>query len=242
MITTRDGTSGSSRRRCATTSPPIECPMSIGRSRRSARTRLCRSRMKWPNAVVRASSRCRRGRAGRSRSTWKRSSEAAREVVEGVRVVAQPVHDHQRRRGGIAPVAEVDAQRTAPEEALGRTQASDAKTSSVRSRAHSQCGGKAGEPSLRPDGHGAPDYRLPRPGRRRSFPRSGSASPRRTGIAELRRTTRDEPDYDKLMRGRLAILERERLGHRRHPEGDRRHATARRRARVPRLAAEPARR
>jgi phosphoserine / homoserine phosphotransferase len=30
----------------------------------------------------------------------------------------------------------------------------------------------------------------------------------RTGIAELRRTTRDEPDYDKLMRGRLAILDR----------------------------------
>ena len=29
----------------------------------------------------------------------------------------------------------------------------------------------------------------------------------RTGIAELRRTTRDEPDYDKLMRRRLAILE-----------------------------------
>ena len=29
----------------------------------------------------------------------------------------------------------------------------------------------------------------------------------RTGIAELRRTTRDEPDYDKLMRGRLAILD-----------------------------------
>ncbi len=35
---------------------------------------------------------------------------------------------------------------------------------------------------------------------------------RRTGIAELARTTRDEPDYDKLMRGRLAILERHRLG------------------------------
>ncbi len=34
----------------------------------------------------------------------------------------------------------------------------------------------------------------------------------RTGIAELRRTTRDEPDYDKLMRGRLAILERHGLG------------------------------
>ena len=30
----------------------------------------------------------------------------------------------------------------------------------------------------------------------------------RTGIAELRRTTRDEPDYDKLMRGRLALLDR----------------------------------
>ena len=34
----------------------------------------------------------------------------------------------------------------------------------------------------------------------------------RTGIEALRRTTRDEPDYDKLMRGRLAILEREGLG------------------------------
>jgi len=30
----------------------------------------------------------------------------------------------------------------------------------------------------------------------------------KTGIAELRRTTRDEPDYDKLMRGRLALLDR----------------------------------
>lgn len=30
----------------------------------------------------------------------------------------------------------------------------------------------------------------------------------RTGIADLRRTTRDEPDYDKLMRSRLAILDR----------------------------------
>lgn len=29
----------------------------------------------------------------------------------------------------------------------------------------------------------------------------------RTGIQELRRTTRDEPDYDKLMRGRLTILD-----------------------------------
>jgi phosphoserine/homoserine phosphotransferase len=30
----------------------------------------------------------------------------------------------------------------------------------------------------------------------------------RTGIEALRRTTRDEPDYDKLMRGRLEILDR----------------------------------
>jgi phosphoserine/homoserine phosphotransferase len=34
----------------------------------------------------------------------------------------------------------------------------------------------------------------------------------RTGIAALRRTTRDEPDYDKLMRGRIAILDEHRLG------------------------------
>ena len=34
----------------------------------------------------------------------------------------------------------------------------------------------------------------------------------RTGIAALRRTTRDEPDYDELMRGRLAILDEHRLG------------------------------
>jgi phosphoserine/homoserine phosphotransferase len=33
----------------------------------------------------------------------------------------------------------------------------------------------------------------------------------RTKISELRRTTRDEPDYDKLMRGRLAILEKHNL-------------------------------
>ena len=35
---------------------------------------------------------------------------------------------------------------------------------------------------------------------------------RRTGIPELQRTTRDEPDYDKLMRGRLAILRERGLG------------------------------
>jgi phosphoserine/homoserine phosphotransferase len=34
----------------------------------------------------------------------------------------------------------------------------------------------------------------------------------RTGIPELRRTTRDEPDYDKLMKFRLALLERHQLG------------------------------
>ena len=34
---------------------------------------------------------------------------------------------------------------------------------------------------------------------------------RRTGIADLSRTTRDEPDYDKLMRSRLEILARERI-------------------------------
>jgi len=33
----------------------------------------------------------------------------------------------------------------------------------------------------------------------------------KTGIKELRRTTRDEPDYDKLMRGRLAILDQHQL-------------------------------
>src|SRR4030095_10216189 len=30
----------------------------------------------------------------------------------------------------------------------------------------------------------------------------------KTGIPELRRTTREEPDYDKLMRGRLDLLDR----------------------------------
>ncbi|MBI2963463.1 MAG: bifunctional phosphoserine phosphatase/homoserine phosphotransferase ThrH [Deltaproteobacteria bacterium] len=34
----------------------------------------------------------------------------------------------------------------------------------------------------------------------------------RTGIGELRRTTRDEPDYDKLMRQRIEILDRHALG------------------------------
>jgi phosphoserine/homoserine phosphotransferase len=34
----------------------------------------------------------------------------------------------------------------------------------------------------------------------------------RTGIDALRRTTRDEPDYDVLMRGRLDLLERHGLG------------------------------
>jgi phosphoserine/homoserine phosphotransferase len=34
----------------------------------------------------------------------------------------------------------------------------------------------------------------------------------RTGITELRRTTRDEPDYDKLMKGRIRILAEHGLG------------------------------
>ena len=34
---------------------------------------------------------------------------------------------------------------------------------------------------------------------------------KRTGIAALQRTTRDEPDYDKLMQGRLAILAQHKL-------------------------------
>ena len=39
-------------------------------------------------------------------------------------------------------------------------------------------------------------------------PENWIAIAEKTGIPELRRTTRDEPDYDKLMRGRLAILDR----------------------------------
>ena len=35
---------------------------------------------------------------------------------------------------------------------------------------------------------------------------------RATGIEELKRTTRDEPDYDKLMKFRLAILKEHKLG------------------------------
>jgi phosphoserine/homoserine phosphotransferase len=34
----------------------------------------------------------------------------------------------------------------------------------------------------------------------------------RTGIAELRRTTRDEPNYDTLMKYRLGILAQHKLG------------------------------
>ena len=34
----------------------------------------------------------------------------------------------------------------------------------------------------------------------------------RTGISELRRTTRDEPDYDKLMKYRLGLLAQHKLG------------------------------
>ena len=43
----------------------------------------------------------------------------------------------------------------------------------------------------------------------------------RTGIPELRRTTRDEPDYDVLMKQRIAILARARPRAPRHPARDR---------------------
>ena len=33
-----------------------------------------------------------------------------------------------------------------------------------------------------------------------------------SGIPELKRTTRDEPDYDKLMRWRLGVLKEHKLG------------------------------
>jgi hypothetical protein len=58
----------------------------------------------------------------------------------------------------------------------------------------------------------------------------------RTGIPELRRTTRDEPDYDKLMKYRLAILDRARARAARYPEGDRRNGTARWRTRLSSMA------
>jgi hypothetical protein len=43
----------------------------------------------------------------------------------------------------------------------------------------------------------------------------------KTGIEALKRTTRDEPDYDVLMRGRLAILKGAWSEAERHPGGDR---------------------
>ena len=44
----------------------------------------------------------------------------------------------------------------------------------------------------------------------------------RTGIEGLRRTTRDEPDYDVLMRYRLDLLGRARPEHVAHQRRDRR--------------------
>ena len=41
----------------------------------------------------------------------------------------------------------------------------------------------------------------------------------RSGIPELRRTTRDEPDYDKLMKYRLDIQAQKKLGLARHLPG-----------------------
>ncbi len=56
----------------------------------------------------------------------------------------------------------------------------------------------------------------------------------KTKIPELRRTTRDEPDYDKLMRGRLAILGPARPETVGHPKRHRHAATAARRQRISR--------
>ena len=60
----------------------------------------------------------------------------------------------------------------------------------------------------------------------------------KTGIEQLKITTRDEPDYDKLMRDRIAILD-EHNSSCRHPGSDRRHGSARGRRGLPRLAQEP---
>src|SRR5262249_13010044 len=54
--------------------------------------------------------------------------QAARQVVERVRVVAQAVHDDQRWQRGVTPVAEVDAQRPAAEEALAELGHGDRRT------------------------------------------------------------------------------------------------------------------
>ena len=44
------------------------------------------------------------------------------------------------------------------------------------------------------------------------YRKSGSHLPEETGIPELKRTTRDEPDYDKLMKYRIGILKEHGLG------------------------------
>jgi len=44
--------------------------------------------------------------------------QPARQIVEGVRVIAQPMDDDERRQGRIAPVAKVHAQRAAAEKSL----------------------------------------------------------------------------------------------------------------------------
>ena len=44
---------------------------------------------------------------------------------------------------------------------------------------------------------------------------------KKTGIPELKKTTRDEPDYDKLMKWRLGILKEHGLGLKEIQENDR---------------------
>jgi hypothetical protein len=45
--------------------------------------------------------------------------QTARQIVERMRMIAQPVHDDERRRAIVPPVAEVDAQGAGAEEAFG---------------------------------------------------------------------------------------------------------------------------
>ena len=58
-----------------------------------------------------------------------------------------------------------------------------------------------------------------------------------SGIPELRRTTRDEPDYDKLMRWRLGILKEHGLGLKEIQADHRQDRSAARRQGVPGRAA-----
>jgi len=68
-------------------------------------------------------------------------------------------------------------------------------------------------------------------------PKSGSTSPSAPGSRSCAATTRDEPDYDRLMRRRLEILDRHKLGIREIEAVIATLRSAARRARVRRVAA-----